>query len=87
MRTPDVWVNHSERGRSERVILPSRGEVARASEYIGWAYNSCWQTALDLYREKYGDEPNFAVDAPDGGLLSAVEYLDKALTAIEGSGK
>jgi len=65
--------------------LPSREEVRRAIEYTGWAYQSCYQTATDIYREKYGNEPNFAVDAPDSGLLYALDYLDLAMAALEAS--
>ncbi|OHT47907.1 hypothetical protein BKG59_05640 [Mycobacteroides chelonae] len=63
--------------------LPSPEEVELAYQYIGWAYESCWQTAQDMWRERYGDKPNFVVDAPDGGLLNAMIYLRAAISAIE----
>jgi hypothetical protein len=36
-----------------------------------------------MYREKYGDRPNFAVDSPDGGLLMAVDCLYEAVGRLE----
>ncbi|SIC89543.1 Uncharacterised protein [Mycobacteroides abscessus subsp. massiliense] len=68
---------------SEVPPLPSLEEVERAELYIEWAYQSCYQTAQDMYRERYGDEPNFAVDAPDGGLLNALSYLRQAVATLE----
>ncbi len=62
--------------------LPSLEEVERACQFTEWAYQSCWQTAQDMYRERYGDEPNFAVDAPDGGLLDSLSYLRQAIAAF-----
>lgn len=68
---------------SEVPPLPSLEEVERAELYNEWAYQSCYQTAQDMYRERYGDEPNFAVDAPDGGLLNALSYLRQAVATLE----
>lgn len=63
--------------------LPTLEEAKRALEYVGWAYQSCFQTATDMYRERYGDAPNFAVDAPDGGLLYVTSDLVEALSLLE----
>lgn len=59
--------------------LPSITEAERALEFTGWDYEGDCEIARDIYREKYGDSPNYAVDSPDGGLLLAQCYLVNAL--------
>ncbi|QFG10336.1 hypothetical protein J4U00_gp109 [Mycobacterium phage DyoEdafos] len=62
--------------------LPTVQEAERAVQFTGWAYEGGYDTALEIYREKYGDEPNFAVDSPDGGLLNALAFLKRALALL-----
>ncbi|UVF61275.1 hypothetical protein SEA_DUNCANSLEG_103 [Mycobacterium phage DuncansLeg] len=63
--------------------LPSPAECERALRFLGWAYESCFVTAEELYRREYGDLPCFAVDAPDGGHLGAMHFLKRAVSLLE----
>ncbi|OYN81751.1 hypothetical protein [Mycolicibacterium sphagni] len=58
-------------------------ESERANEFIGWAYEGGFDTALEMYRERYGDAPNYAVDSPDGGHLAAMTWLKRAVELLE----
>ncbi|QGH75207.1 hypothetical protein SEA_ENCELADUS_97 [Mycobacterium phage Enceladus] len=66
--------------------LPSIEDVNRAIEFVGWAYEGGNDVAVEMYRERYGDAPNFAFDSPDMGLLLSLTYLKRALCLI-GEGK
>lgn len=63
--------------------LPSLLEAERALEFLGWCYEGGHDTALDIYRQRYGDTPNFAVDSPDEGHISAMSYLVDALKELQ----
>lgn len=62
---------------------PDTAEIERAKEFLGWAYMAEFDVAYELYRKKYGDLQCWAVDAPDGGLLFAVDFLYSAVGRLE----
>lgn len=62
--------------------LPDVAHMERALEVTGWAYESCYETAEQMYREKYGDLPCIALE-PDGGTLAAMTFLKRAVCLLE----
>ncbi|WZB38388.1 hypothetical protein SEA_BAZZLE_101 [Mycobacterium phage Bazzle] len=65
--------------------LPDLNECERALAFTGWAYEGGYDTAEEIYREKFGDLPCFAME-PDGGTLAAMTFLKRAIALI-GEGK
>lgn len=62
--------------------LPDLAECERACEFQSWAYESCYLTAEEMYRVKYGDLACFAVDGCDGGHLASFAFLRRAVALL-----